>query len=155
MTKVGDELSMLSLAEQYDGIVRCCDDLSMALMAEPPVTTMVLTQHRLRLSRLVQENLADEEQQVSRPLRRLPAERRPAQFAALSDEADRLRLHYSQHVQRWSLPAVEADRQGYGLAVGKITAELRDYLRRKRPVVAEWQRIVRQMDRDDTGGSRA
>ena len=114
------------LFDDHRAIVALSEELLALVRRTPRATVEEVTQARARLGTRAAQHLRDEDALIVRPLLasgRIDEIPGAMEVIAAIRES---RAHYSNHVGRWTLAAVQADWDGYGEAlVGMI-----DYLRR-------------------------
>ena len=130
----------LTIDQQHQEIVACCDELLDIIALESPAAEV--GRIRLRLAGLLHANLTLEESEVMGPLRRLPVDQRPRDFAGVSDEAATLRARYSEHVRAWNLATIADDHRGYGREASGLIRQMKSHLRRKQLLLPEWKRAL-------------
>lgn len=124
------------IEQQHSAIIDCCAALRTAL--GPDATIEGIGKVRMRLAKLLHDNLVLEEAALNEPIRRLPIAQRPSSFGELGAEAAALRRKYTEHVGRWSLAAMSRDRQGYAASAIELMAEVTSHLDRKRSAFPAW-----------------
>ena len=128
--------SKLVIEQQHADIIDCCAALRMTLGPDAAIDD--IGKVRMRLAKLLHENLVSEEAALNGPIRRLPFAKRPSSFGELGIEAADLRRKYTEHVGRWSLAAMSRDRQGYAASAIELIAEVTSHLDRKRSAFPAW-----------------
>lgn len=121
----------VDLFDDHRVIVAISEELLALVRRTPPPTLAELTEVRSRLGARASQHLRDEDAMIVRPLL---ASGRVGELHGAMEAIAAIRegrAHYSNHVGRWTLAAIQADLAGYAEAlVGMI-----DYL--KRMLVAE------------------
>jgi hypothetical protein len=130
----------LIIDQQYREIVACCDELLNAFALENPVSEV--GRIRQRIAKLVQANLALEETEIMGPLRRLPVNQRPRDFADVAEEEAHLRARYSEHVRAWDLVTIAGDLKGYRRDTSGLIRQMKSHLSRKQLLVGVWKRAL-------------
>jgi hypothetical protein len=114
------------LFEDHRAIVALAEELLAAARRMPKPSTEELTQIRTRLGARAAQHLRDEDATIIRPLL---ASGRIDELAGAREAIAAIResrAHYSNHVGKWTLAAVQSDWDGYAEAlVGMI-----DYLKK-------------------------
>lgn len=120
-----------SLFAEHRAIATAADELLAATRATPRIRIAQFASMRAGLSRRVKDHLLSEEEKLIGPLRAIDG------FAALPagplvlEEVRKLRGHYSEHIRTWTLAAIEADWDGYVVALAAIIDRLKDVLARE------------------------
>ena len=130
----------LTIDQQHRAIVACCDELLDVIALESPVAAV--GRIRLRLASLLHANLASEERELMEPLRRLPINQRPRDFAGMCDEAANLRARYSEHVRAWNLATIANDHRSYRRDASSLVRQMKSHLRRKQLLLPDWLRAL-------------
>ena len=114
------------LFEDHRAIAAIADELLALTRQDPRPSLAALTEVRTRLGSRAAQHLRDEDSMIIRPLLasgridEIPG----AQEAIVAIRESR--AHYSNHVGRWTLAAIQADWDGYAAAL----VEMIDYLKR-------------------------
>jgi len=129
-----------TIDQQHLDVVACCDALLDVIVRGSPVAEV--GRIRLRLAGLLHANLALEESEIMGPLRRLPFDQRPRDFAGVTDEAANLRARYSEHVGAWNLTTIADDPKGYGRDASNLIRQMKSHIRRKQLLFPDWKRAL-------------
>lgn len=103
-----------------------------------------LAQCRLKLSKLLHQNLMTETRELGVPLRRHDLTGAVADYDAINSASSKMRLAYSKHVQTWGLGAIKDDWPKYCDDVKALIDEVRDLLRRKIAMLPIAERLLKQ-----------
>ncbi|MBT2187922.1 hemerythrin domain-containing protein [Sphingobium nicotianae] len=114
------------LFEEHRQLVAAAEALLMIARREPPARADQITQLRMHLSNLAKTHLRSEDELIIAPLITSGRAGELPEAQRIMEEIRNGQRIYSDHVRRWTLPAVEADRAGYATAL----VDMIDYLRK-------------------------
>lgn len=83
---------------------------------------------RLRLSKVVADNMATETAEIHEPLEAYGLKSRILAYNGIAQRTRELRLIFSASITKWSSDAIKQDWAGYGASLRHITTQLADIL---------------------------
>ncbi|MBB5984501.1 hemerythrin domain-containing protein [Sphingobium lignivorans] len=116
---------------QHRVMIAAGEDLLATARRTPPARLEEIAQLRVRLAGLAMAHLKAEEETIVRPLMGSGRIDQIPGAAALIAECRAGHGAYSDHVRRWTLPAIDADRAGYAQALSQMLDQLRAMMERE------------------------
>lgn len=113
------------LFEQHKAIIETAEQIVAAAQRIPRATTDELTRIRVKLGGLLVTHLQSEEKLVLAPLRAPGARDALPGITAIITELRDFRRLYSEHVGKWTIPAIEQDLSGYITATTALLGQFK------------------------------
>lgn len=118
------QVNIRLLEQQHSAITSAIDEL--CALTDMPLDQglPLVAKARLRLAKVVADNIATELTEIHTPLRSRNLARHIADYDKIEVRSRELRVTFSVHIAKWSLTAIEQDWHGYGRSLREITTEL-------------------------------
>ena len=115
----------VDLFEEHSAIVQAGEEFLAAITRTPRIQMDELSRMRVKLSSLVRRHRLTEEEFIFGPLTREGGFRKLPHLEPFVQDLMREKARYSEHVRKWTLAAIQADWDGYVLAVEDLLRGLK------------------------------
>lgn len=121
----GQKAVTVELFEEHSAIVQAGEEFLAAIKREPRIPMDALSRMRVKLSALVRRHRLTEEEFIFGPLIREGGFGKLPHLEPFVQDLMREKARYSEHIRKWTPPAIQADWNGYVLAVEDLLRNLK------------------------------